>query len=332
MEAQKLVKVPFLARSLAVVLILIIIPGNYLLKEMVNEFSSSVIISTQKLRNPILDNFFRTVLYIGSTLTLVVVPPIIYNLYDVRRAVKQTLINCFGMYVYSIIALITKEPRPYWSDSSIKGIYCEGGYASPFLELFVAAVLYGSYSIEIFSRTHTKLRLLAYISTLIVVITLAFGGIYLGSNYPQQIFITYCYTYVYLTTTFAFDASIMQLATSTCFNYKKNRKNSIFFLIGTFFLMLGSIAVYQTITLSSEVSIKWIKNANNDCENSSVGGSANFLKSGWIFYNLGMVFGCMLTSRKMSMFWWNTRWWKRLIRCIISSGFSLSIFFLFSIF
>lgn len=330
MENNQFVKVSFFARSLAVILILFIIPGNYILKEVINEYSSSLIIRLQKLRNPGLDYFFRSVLYNGSTFTLIIVPPVIYNLYDIRRAVKQTLINCFGMYVYSIVALITKEPRPYWSDSKIKGIYCDGGYASPFLELFVAAVLYGSYSIDVFSRTRSKLKILAYIITTLIIITLAFGGIYLGSNYPQQIFITYCYTYVYLTCIFTFDDRIMNLTILTCFNYKKNRKNSIFYLITTFFLLFGAISVYSTITLSSEISIKWIKNANKDCGSSSVGGSDNFLKSAWIFYNLGVVFGCMMTSKVMSMFWWNTKWWKRIVRCVVSAGVSVGIFFLFS--
>ena len=326
------VQVPFKARSFAVILILFVIPGNYVLKDLLNSISIPIITLIQSTRSPHLDQFFRITLYIGNNLTLVLVPPIIYNLYDVRRAVKQTFINCFGMYVYSIIALITKEPRPFWSDSSIKGILCEGGYASPFLELFTASVLYGSYSIELFSHISPLIKKISYLVTASIVIILAFGGIYLGSNFPQQIFVTYCYSYVYLTFVFTFDNAIMDLTMKTCFDYRKNKKNSIFFIVFTLFLLIGVVAVYGVITLAKEVDIKWIKNSHEDCGNlASVGGTANLNKAAWIFYNLGVVFGCMFCSRNMSMFWWSTCWWKRVIRCFGSAGVSIAIFYVFRI-
>jgi hypothetical protein len=231
-----------------------------------------------------------------------------------------------------MIALLTKEPRPYWSSSSIKGISCEAGYASPFVELFTASVLYGSYSVEIFSQVDSWVKKISYFATALIVIVLAFGGLYLGSNYPQQIFVTYCYSYVYLTFVFTFDTSIMKITLKSCFNYKVNKKNSIYWIFFTILLLVGIISVYGVVTLPGEVKISWIKNARKDCkENFNVGGTANFDKAAWIFYNLGLVFGCLFSSKYMSMFWWNTVWWKRGLRCFFSSGVSLAVFYLFRI-
>lgn len=323
-------KVSFLGRGFAVVLVLFIIPANYILRELVMKSSNNLIISIQKLRTPSLDSFFEVALYIGSNLLLVIVPPAIYNLYNVRRAVKQILINCFGMYVYSIIALLTKEPRPYWQDSHIHGISCEEGYASPFLELFLAAVLYSTYSLEIFHKQQIRYRIIAYAITGFFVILLAFGGIYLGQNYPQQIFVTYCYTYVYVTTIISFDDEIMRISIKSCFDYKRNRKFQVHWFAATLFLLLGAISVYNVITLSNGVNIIWLKNAYKDCDfKNAIGGSANLDKSAWIFYNLGTVNGCMLCSKHVHEQWWDTLYWKRFVRFIISAGVSLGIFFMF---
>ena len=330
MDETNNVKVSFLRKGIAVVLILFLIPADYILKNAVLGVSNDFIIQIQRLRSNSLDDFFTFINYVGSNLTLVIIPPAIYNLYDVRRAVKQIFVNCFGMYVYSIIALLTKEPRPYWVDSNIKGISCEDGYASPFLELFLAAVLYSSYSIEIFHSKENKYKATAYTITAIFVILIAFGGIYLGLNYPHQIFVTYCYTYVYVTIIFDLDEEIMKISMLSCFNYKVNRKYMIHWFIATLFLLTGVVSVYVIITLDDNVSISWIKNAYKDCNrNQNIGGGPNFQKSGWIFYNLGMVDGCMLCSKHLSMTWWNTPYWKRLVRSTISIGLSLGIFFLF---
>lgn len=331
MENDNPVKVPIVGRGIAVVLVLFIIPANYIFHEALLTPSNHFIISLQRLRTDSLDEFFKLVIYIGNNLTLVVVPSIIYNLYDTRRAVKQIFVNCFGMYFYSLIALFTKEPRPYWIDSNIKGINCEDGFASPFLELFLATVLYSSYSIEIFHKRKIKYKAIAYTVTAVFVILIAFGGLYLGQNYPHQIFITYCYTYVYVTIIFTLDREILQIVVLSCFNYKKNRKFKVHWLIATLFLLTGVVAVFDIVTLDKAINIEWVKNAYKDCHfHSDIGGGPNLQKSGWIFYNLGIVYGCMLSSKTLSMYWWDTAYWKKIIRVIISSVVSLGLFFFFS--
>ena len=331
MENPESVKVSFLGRGLAVLLVLFIIPANYILQEVLRTASDDLIVSIQKLRTDFLDDFFKLVLYIGNNLTLVVVPPIIYNLYDTRRAVKQIFVNCFGMYVFSVIALLTKEPRPYWDNSRVKGISCEDGYGSPCLELFIASVLYSSYSIEIFHRRKKTYKIIPYTITAVVVILIAFGALYLGQNYPTQIFVTYCYTYVYVTIIFTFDDELMKITLKSCFNYQQNRKYSVHWFAATLFLFTGVITIYDIVTLNKPVNLIWIKNAYSDCNFSrDIGGGPSFERSAWIFYSLGMVYGCMQCSKNLSMYWWNTNYWKRFLRAIISTGISLAIFFLFS--
>jgi hypothetical protein len=330
MNDQSNVKVSFLGSGLAVVLILFIIPGSYLLRETLIQNSSNLIVRIQHFRNDSLTSFFKTTLYIGSNYLLVVVPPMLFHIYNAPRAVKQTFVNCFGMYFYSIVALITKEPRPYWITSRIHGLSCETGFASPFLELYLAAVLYGSYSIEIFHRQHHRYKGLAYAITGTVVVLMAFGGIYLGQNYPHQIFVTYCYTYVYVTTAFTFDEEIMKISMTSCFNYWQNRKYQVHWFAATLFLLLGAVSVYDVITLDGQIEIEWIKNASQDCELSiNIGGASNFLRSAWVFYSLGVVFGCMFSAKWLPMEWWRTSYLKRIIRGVISAGVSVGIFYLF---
>jgi len=327
---DQLVTVPLLVKGLALLVLVLVLPLELILRGTIEDVGERIVLHIQKSRTESSDNFFRYLSYIANNVFLLAVAPALYHIYDPRRAIRLILIWCFSMYLGSLISLIYGEPRPYWSDKDIKGISCDNGFGLPSPECMLGTVVYGSLSVEFFQKKDKWIKTIVYSCTYIILGTLGYGGIYMGEHYPHQVFISYCYGYVFIIICFAFDKKIMNLTMKSCFRYKANKKYSVYWYIGTLFLLLGAIAIYDEITLTSNIDIRWISNASKDCNlKNDVGGSTSFYRSAWIFYNFGLVAGSMHLSKKLTMFWWLTDYWRRWVRFAISVGFSLGVYYLF---
>ncbi|CAG9321596.1 unnamed protein product [Blepharisma stoltei] len=325
-----LVKTSILVRILALVTLLFIIPLEGLLREVLSNWGTGFIYDLQQDRTDSGKDFFRLVSYLGTEWMLIAVAPAFYHLCDPRRGIKVIFISCFSMYLYSFIALFYKEPRPFWVDDDLRSVLCRSGYANPAAEILLGSVLYCTTAIEFFHRS--RFRILAYSLTVTLLILLSCGTVYLGEYFPHQIFITFCYAFIYLTALFVFDKLMMDFTLKSCFNYKTNRVYVVYWFIVTMFLLLGVVSIYDIVTLNHATDISWIKNATTHCNwNYDVGGASTFYKSAWIFYNLGFVTGSMFTAKYLSMFWGCTSLWKSFLRYAISAGISIGIYKLFSL-
>lgn len=170
-----------------------------------------------------------------------------------------------------------------------------------------ATILYTTLIIEFLHKREDYSKYVAYTLTLVILWLLGFGRLYLGENYPHQILLGLCYGFIYVTLCFAFDKKLLKLSVKSCFNWEKNRKNLVYWFGVTIFLLLGVVATFDVITLARTTNISWKLHALNHCnKNYSVGGAASFYQSSWIFYNLGLVAGCMNSSRYLTLFWWHT--------------------------
>jgi hypothetical protein len=329
MESSDIVKLSVNFRGAAIFVVMFIIPLQYIFNKALNEYGAQLIISFQSARNDSLDKFLKGFFYFENNILLLVIFPAVFNLYESKKAIKFIFINCTGMYFCSVVALVSKEPRPYWPDSSIVGINCQNGYACPFLELFITTILCIYYCVKLFDAEKVKYKVLAYTLTFVLSSLIAVAGMYLGLSYPHQIFITYCCLYVYLISVLAFDEDISTLIKSSCFNYKMNRKYQIHWFLATLFFLAIIIGIDTVINVGTQMDIKWIQNSYTNCKhNNDIGPGPSFQASGWIFYNLGIVYGCMLSS-EIPLNWWNSEYWKRLLRVLISSSVSLGVFLLF---
>lgn len=139
------------------------------------------------------------------------------------------------------------------------------------------------------------------------------------------------YSFVYLTCCFAFDKSLIKFIHKSAFNYKDNRVNTIYWLLGTVVLLLIAITVYDLFALHNMIDIRWLENASKHCDFNYNIPSYSFYGSSIIFYNYIIVTGSMFTTKFLSEYWWCTEYWKRVVRCVISCGVTVGIILLFSL-
>jgi hypothetical protein len=278
-------------------------------------------------------DFFKTLTYMGNHLFLVIVLPVLYHLIDARLAMKITIVMCLTMYVHSFLALLYVEPRPFWYSGNIEAEICQSGFGSPALELMVTTVFFVYISNQVLKKSRIRVQIVAYFFSCCISILYFTAAMYLGEHFPHQCLITCCYAFILLTAAFALDQYISELTIKSNYGYNDNRKNSIYFFIATMVMFCVIIATNNLITHKKGISIHWIKNALQHCSNDyKVNGNSSFYVSGWIFYLQGAVFGCMFTAKQLSMYWWMTDYWKRVVRAAVAGGFAYGVFALFGLF
>lgn len=60
---------------------------------------------------------------------------------DAILATKSALVTFFGQFVLIILQITYKEPRPFWTHSSIKAYRCESDFEGPSDHLFLIGFL-----------------------------------------------------------------------------------------------------------------------------------------------------------------------------------------------
>lgn len=315
------------------ILLIFIIPLEYLIYDSLSGMERWGMESIQDRRKDSAVDFFKALIYMGNHLFLLLIFPILYHVYDARVAMKIIIVVCSAMYIYSFLALLYAEPRPFWYSGNIKGEICQKGFGSPALELMLVTVLFVYTSHQMLRNRSIKEQVVAYFICFSISVLYFTGSIYLGEHFPHQCIITLCFVFIFLTSAFALDNYISELTIKSNFGYNENRKNSIYFLIATLIMFMVIIATNNLITHKKGISIYWIKHALEHCPNSyKVNGNSSFNISSWIFYMQGAVFGCMFTAKRLSMYWWMTPVWKRIVRGIIAGGFSYGVYSAFDLF
>lgn len=320
-------------KVIAGILLLFIIPLEYLINDSLSGMERSVMENIQHRRTDSSVDFFKALIYMGNHLFLIIIFPCLYLIYDARAAMKIIIVVCSAMYMHSFLALLYAEPRPFWYSDNIKGEICQSGFGSPAIELLLVTVLFVYISHQMLRNRSLKEQSIAYFFCFCISALYFTALLYLGENFPHQCIITLCFVFIFLTSAFALDNYISDLTIKSNFGYTENRKNSIYFLIAVLVMFMIIIATNNLITHKKGISIYWIKNSLKHCSNSyKVNGSSSFNISSWIFYMQGAIFGCMFTAKKLSMYWWMTPIWKRLIRGVIGAGFSFGVFSAFDLF
>lgn len=322
-----------IVKVIAGILLIFFLPLEYLISDSLNHIEKSSMISIQNHRNHTSVQFFKALTYCGNHVFLIVVFPIMYHFYDARKSMKITLVVCVAMYIYSFLALIYVEPRPFWVTSDITGEICQSGFGEPALEVMLVTVLFVYTVTELVRGRRLIEQISAYAGCLTLSTLFVTSALYLGEHFPHQVIVTLCFSFIYLTSAFALDKYIKSLALKCCFGYNENRKNSVYCFIAVMAMFLAIVSTNSLVTDKKGIDIYWIKHALEHCSSHyQVNGSQSFYVSAWIFYMQGAVFGCMFSAKRLSMFWWMTSYWKRALRTIIAVGFSLGFYTLFGLF
>ena len=242
-------------KVIAGILLVFFIPLEYLISDSLNHIEKKSLIHMQEDRIHSAVVFFKTLTYIGNHVFLIVVFPTLYHFYDSRKAIKITMVVCIAMYLNSFLALIYIEPRPFWVTSDITGEICESGFGNPVQEIMLVTIL-SVYTSYVLVKHRSLLEQIIAYTVCVSIITLYFtSAMYLGENFPHQCIVTICFAFIYLTSAFALDKYITNLSFKCCFDYTKNRKNSVYCFIATMALLLAIISVNSLITNKQGIDI-----------------------------------------------------------------------------
>lgn len=333
MEYQRLSpKTSFIATGFAVVLFLLLIPAEYLFRAKLAFKEGYSLSQMQKWETHSLTEFSKLVSRSGTHYFLLIVLPFIFNIIDSVVAIKICIVSTHVLYVYSLVAVLFTEPRPYWIDTAVKGLNCDDGYGFPSEGILFGFTFYLGIILETVDGHRTTLRKVLYTALGIWVILISFCEMYLGENWPHQIGVTAAIGYLYMIINLNLNTYISRISIISTYYNQKNRRIKIYWFISTLGLLLIINTLSANIQDFNSTSIKWIKNAYKHCHFSNdIGGSYSYNQSAWIFFNLGAIFGSHLSSGRLANHWWKTNYAFRVIRGVLSAAACYGLFFLFNL-
>ena len=136
------------------------------------------------LRNSVLTAFFSVLTYLGSEMTAVAVPMIVYWCFSKRRAYFLTANVALGSAVCQGLKFLCKVPRPFVRDPKFEIVESAradaGGYSFPSGHTESAASLFGSLALILRNRG-------ARIVCVAFIVLVGFARMYLGVHYPTDV-------------------------------------------------------------------------------------------------------------------------------------------------
>ena len=103
----------FLFQSIALLLLLFIIPLQLTLQNSLMQLSSDLIVHLQDTRTDGGINFFSIVKYINDIFLFCVVVPLVINFFEPVRTSKIILFLCSSYFLSNLLSLIFQEYRPF---------------------------------------------------------------------------------------------------------------------------------------------------------------------------------------------------------------------------
>lgn len=336
LNPSKLVQTSLVLRTIAFILMVFCIPLESILSNQLMEWQEEFVENLQSnFRSDGLDSFAEGMMVMGDHWVILLISPFIFHFIDTRLSLKAILFFCYSVYIYSITALLTREPRPFWVDEDITGINCERGFGSPSKETMLGISVFAVLCIECFHSYKLWVRVIVYSSVVILQIVIGASAIYLGAHFPHQVLMGVIYSTIYLTACFAFDKQCTKIILKSGFSYNKNRMSILYWFIGTIVLFLSVITVFDVITLGNLSNLKWLRAASVtsiqiDCTYKYELGVYSFFDSAFIFYAYSVVTSSILATKYLNDYWWFTVVWKKLARAVLGVGVSIAVVMLFS--
>lgn len=328
------VKVNFNVKMIALLLLIIIMPLEQLFSTQMSENEMHFMEDVQSMTDSQgTINFFKAVGYLGNMWVVQVTATVLFYLFDPIHSMKLTIVAAYGVYLASLLNMILREPRPYFSSSHVRGRDCSDGFGMPSHSLTIATICYSFMLIMYIHRQKLAIRITAYLSAFLLMVLIAASKVIMGSNYPHQVVTTLLYDYLYITMTFTFDSTINKLSYRSCHNYAKNKHYSVYWFIATLGCLLASLLLYQLFPLHFRLDIEWENNAIHECGiHNGIINAAQLYDSAVIFYVYGVCSGNLQTSKWMPKIWWHGTLWKRGVCALIAIGVEVAIFFTLSTF
>lgn len=325
------IKSGLLFQSIAVLLLVFIIPLQITLQTPLMSMSSSMIISLQDRRVEWLTWTFSGLKYLDEAFLYSVIIPLIVNFSEPMRIPKMVMFLTLSMYLCNVLAMIFQEYRPFWYTKDIKGELCLNGYGNPSTHIMLASLVLTTLAIELFHKY--KYRIVIYLVIISINLVISFAFLYLGENFPHQVLTSLFISFILVTFTFTFEKKLLKLANRSCYNYKKHRVFMVkWYIVGMLLIVL--VLAFDSLILSYVVpDPKQIDYAVKHCPaNYTPDGGKNVEGCACIFHLMAYVTGSLLLSNKLNMYWNITALWKRFLRFFLNMAACYSIFIGFGIF
>jgi membrane-associated phospholipid phosphatase len=263
LNPSKLVHTSIIIRTLAFLLIIFCIPLESIVSNELIDWQEDWVLDLQKdYRSDSLDSFAQGMMFLGDHWVILLISPFIFHFIDTRLSLKAILFFCYSVYLQSMAALLTREPRPFWVKEEISGINCERGFGSPSKETMLGISVYTVLCIEYFHSFKLWVRVIVYSSVIVLQIVLGASAIYLGAHFPHQVLMSAIYAIIYLTTCFAFDKQFTKIVLRSGFSYHKNRMSIVYWFIATVVMLLTAVTIFDIIAFSNPMNLKWLREAS----------------------------------------------------------------------
>ena len=124
-------------KVIEVMILIISIPLQVALSNFLQEYEISLILQAQKNMNFEKDSFnsmlFNLIKYLVRMDFMVCIQMIFFMCTDSLLAYKATFCYCIGSVMMTILKLVYREPRPYWTNIEIQlpQDMCDMGYGNP---------------------------------------------------------------------------------------------------------------------------------------------------------------------------------------------------------
>ncbi|OMJ66824.1 hypothetical protein SteCoe_36192 [Stentor coeruleus] len=324
MKGRNNVKISVTFKIISAMLVVFVIPFQVILKKPLMKGTIDFITWIQHRRTHSGIYFFELFQYFGDGTLLNVVGPIIYNFLHPKRSsviiISSTIVHFFGNFFGTLL----QEERPFWYSSKVRPELCSKGYGNPSMTILITATFMPMLFIELFHKH--KYRWVGYSLLIFIILMGSISRVYLGGSFPHQVIITLFLAFSFVTLYFSLNKDISKLCFNSCYGYYKNRMYLVKWVIFSFALMILEGIIELVIYVTPSNYAKIISNAVTHCDvNYNPNGKYNLQNSLEIFFGVGFAFGCMLSSKYLSIYWITTEWWKRIFRAILASGINFGI-------
>lgn len=322
------IKTRFLFQGISILLLTFFIPLQLTIQKPLKDNSLTLLKHLQSGRS---DNFawgISWIQYINPNLLHSVICPFILNFYHPLRAPKTILFFCLSLYLANLFCILFQEGRPFWYSKDIKPKLCLHGFGNPSCEVILSSIVLGSISIE-FLHKH-KHRNFIYLVPISFILFISFSFIYLSEYFPHQIVNSLFISFILITLNFSFEKDLLKLSNRFSQKYYKNRVYIVYWFLACLSMILLFCSIDLLILIFSPESPKTINRAVKHCSQSyEPNADHNIRSSSNVFYIFGYVAGSLMLSKKISVFYTMTSYWKKCIRFFITAGTCFGIYLLF---
>lgn len=189
----------------------------------------------QQGQNPLLNSIFLVITSLGSSVSFLLVLPLLFWCVDYNLGVRLTVLCCLSAFCNFFLKDFFSQPRPFELDPGV-AIGSARGYGLPSGHAQGSLVLWGS--IAVWAKKHWCWLLVA-----IVVVLIGFSRVYLGVHFPTDVLAGWALGIAFLTLYLVLQPKIESWITSQRLSVQILL--SLLVPLGLLLMYFTSVMVYQ---------------------------------------------------------------------------------------